>query len=439
MKLKLSEPGVAISLLAHGSLLALLILNIPWLADKPADDNMPEAVPIETISQNAFNQIMKGEKSSKDVTKEPVTKADKVAQAEEQHTQPPNPAVRQETPPPPPPKPAAPTPPVPTPPVPPTPAPPPPPPVPEPPQRPEPTPPLPPEAPTPPVPTPAPKPAPAKPAPPKPAPTAPVPPERDPDAEVIKPAPPPPPKPVPMPPEPPRPPETPKPPELPKRAEVKPPPKPLPTPPQPPKPQKTVEKPDAMAKLLDETAATQPDAKPARPVHKPTRAKPAPAPRETAAADGTAEPTDQKAFDPTDISRMLNAQPSGAPPSTGRQVSRTASRGATSGNAPKMSPTQSDALDGLLADQFKQCWSYLGLEHGHYIPEIKVAYAEDGSLQSEPTLLNRPSDPAARSLAESALRAVRQCNPLHIPAQFAPFYDQWRSRILRFDPAEMAG
>lgn len=432
MKLKLSEPGVALSLLVHGSLLALLIVNIPWLADKPMDDQMPEAVPIETISQSDFNQIMKGEKSSKDVTKTPVTKADKVAAADEQHDEPPKPDVQKEVPLPPPPKPAAPTPPVPTPPVP-TPPVPPPPPPPRP-QRPDPTPPpLPPEPPTPPVPTP-PEP-PQKPAPAKAAPPAPVPPERDPEAEVIKPAPPPPPKPVPKPPEPP------------KRAEVKPPPKPVPTPPKvpevkPPPKTRQVDKPDQLAKLLDQAAAEpQPDPKPApqKPAHKaPAHAKAAPSPHETA-ADGTAEPSDQKAFDPTDISRILNAQPAGAPPSTGRQLSKAASRGATSGTAPKMSPTQSDALDGLLADQFKQCWSYLGLDHGRYIPEIKVSYAEDGSLQNEPTLLNRPSDPAARGLAESALRAVRQCNPLHIPSQFAPFYDQWRSRILRFDPAEMAG
>ena len=442
MKFTFSRPGFALSALGHGSILAALLLPLLWLSSPPADDNMPEAVPIETISQTDFNQIMKGEKSSKDVTKQPSTKVDKVAEAEEQHAQPANPDVQKETPPPPPPKPAAPTPPVPTPPVPPP--PPPPPPVPEPPQRPDPTPPLPPDVPTPPKPV-------AKPAPAKPAPPAPVPPERDPDAEVIKPAPPPPPRPVPKPPEPPK--------ELPKRAEVKPPPvppKPVPTPPAPPKvvektppaPPKVPErpapkKPDQMAKLLEqnqEDADPTPDAKPtpAKPVHKAApHAKPAPT--QTAAADGTAEPSDSKAFDPTDISKILNAQPSGAPPSTGRTLSKTASRGATSGNAPKMSPSQSDALDGLLADQFKQCWSYLGLDHGRYIPEIKVSYAEDGSLQNEPQLLNRPSDPNARGLAESALRAVRQCNPLHIPAQFAPFYDQWRSRILRFDPAEMAG
>ncbi len=438
MKIDISRPGFALSALGHGSLLAALVVPLWWLSSPPADDAMPEAVPIETISQTDFNQIMKGEKSSKDVTKTPTTKADKIAQADEQHTAPPNPDVQKETPPPPPPKPAAATPPVPTPPVPPAPPPPPPPPVPEPPQRPDPTPPppLPPETPPKPV---------SKPAPAKPAPPAPVPPERDPDAEVIKPAPPPPPRPVPTPP------------DLPKRADVKPPkpvptpvPPPVPTPPKvvertPPPPPKapdrpTPKKPDQMAKLLDQQqddADPTPDPKPApKPVHKvAAHAKPT----QTAAADGTADPSDQKAFDPTDISKILNAQPAGAPPSTGKTLSKTASRGATTGNAPKMSPTQSDALDGLLADQFKQCWSYLGLDHGHYIPEIKVSYAEDGSLQSEPQLLNRPSDPNARSLAESALRAVRQCNPLHIPAQFSPFYDQWRSRILRFDPAEMAG
>ena len=52
---------------------------------------------------------------------------------------------------------------------------------------------------------------------------------------------------------------------------------------------------------------------------------------------------------------------------------------------------------------------------------------------------NRPSDPSLTSLAESAMRAVRRCNPLKIPAQYQPYYEQWRSRVLRFDPEEMQG
>ena len=96
-------------------------------------------------------------------------------------------------------------------------------------------------------------------------------------------------------------------------------------------------------------------------------------------------------------------------------------------------------LDGLLQEQYKQCWSYIGLAATRYIPQIKVEYAMDGSLRGQPELLNPPSDPNLRTLSESAVRAVRRCNPLKIPQQFVPFYDQWKGRILRFDPEEMAG
>jgi len=234
----------------------------------------------------------------------------------------------------------------------------------------------------------------------------------------------------------------PRPPDLPKKVEVKPPPKPPEVRPPPkaieakvqPKP-RPVEKPqpDLMAKLIEESPEPRPEP---RPVHKPV-VRPRPAPP-AAEAPPQAQPA-ERAFDPTDISKLLNSEPASAPASTGKQLSKVASRGAASGTASAMTPNMWDALDGLMQDQYKQCWSYLGLDHGKYIPQIKVAYAEDGSLVSDPILINKPSDPALRSLAESALRAVRQCNPLRIPAQFAPFYDQWRGRVLRFDPAEMAG
>jgi colicin import membrane protein len=105
-----------------------------------------------------------------------------------------------------------------------------------------------------------------------------------------------------------------------------------------------------------------------------------------------------------------------------------------------MSPSLWAALDGLLQDQYKQCWSYLGMSSGQrYIPQIKVEYAKDGALVGQPSLLNPPSDPSLNTLAESAVRAVRRCNPLKIPAQYQPYFEQWRARILRFDPDEMQG
>jgi colicin import membrane protein len=104
-----------------------------------------------------------------------------------------------------------------------------------------------------------------------------------------------------------------------------------------------------------------------------------------------------------------------------------------------MSPSLWGQLDALLQDQYKQCWSYIGLAtQPKYIPEIRVEYNQDGTLLGQPSLVNPPSDPSKRSLAESAMRAVRRCNPLHIPALYQPFYEEWKGRIVRFDPDEMS-
>ncbi len=100
-----------------------------------------------------------------------------------------------------------------------------------------------------------------------------------------------------------------------------------------------------------------------------------------------------------------------------------------------MSPSLSDSLNALLQEQYKQCWSYLPLTGGEkYIAKIRVSYRPDGSLAGQPALLNPPSDPSLRGLAESALRAVRRCNPLRIPAQYQPYYDQWKDWVVGFDP-----
>ncbi len=93
-----------------------------------------------------------------------------------------------------------------------------------------------------------------------------------------------------------------------------------------------------------------------------------------------------------------------------------------------------DALGALLQEQYKQCWNYLPLTGDKYVARIRVSYRPDGSLASQPALLNPPSDPNFRGLAESALRAVRRCNPLRIPAQYQPYYDQWKDWVVGFDP-----
>jgi colicin import membrane protein len=39
--------------------------------------------------------------------------------------------------------------------------------------------------------------------------------------------------------------------------------------------------------------------------------------------------------------------------------------------------------------------------------------------------------------ASSALVATRRCAPLRIPAQFAPYYQDWRDVVVNFDARDV--
>ena len=74
-----------------------------------------------------------------------------------------------------------------------------------------------------------------------------------------------------------------------------------------------------------------------------------------------------------------------------------------------------------------------------YVAEVNVVFNSDGSLAGAPRLVNPPGDPAWTAHAESAVRAVLKCNPLRVPPEFAPYFEQWRSKIIHFDPTSEAG
>jgi colicin import membrane protein len=183
--------------------------------------------------------------------------------------------------------------------------------------------------------------------------------------------------------------------------------------------------PDRLAKLLEQDKQTEPAEKRAeKPVARPK------------SGDETAAP--EKKFDATDISKFLSKEDPRRKASSGPELQQLASLGAPTASAAKMSPSLWDQLDGLLQDQYKRCWTFVGLGgQKKYVPEIRVQYAENGSLAQMPELLNPPSDPNLKALADSALRAVRRCDPLRIPARYQPYFEQWKGRIVRFDPEEM--
>ena len=95
--------------------------------------------------------------------------------------------------------------------------------------------------------------------------------------------------------------------------------------------------------------------------------------------------------------------------------------------------------DALRAQIFG-CWTVpLGLPYDDdLLVRIKLELKQDGTITRSEILdherMNRPGQKFYKVLAESALRAVRICQPLRVPQTG---YDKWKTIQLNFDPMEM--
>ena len=92
--------------------------------------------------------------------------------------------------------------------------------------------------------------------------------------------------------------------------------------------------------------------------------------------------------------------------------------------------------------QFMHCWTPpIGMPNDDtMIVTIKILLNTDGSLQKPPEVIqhqrmNRPGENYFKALAESALRAVRKCDPIIVPE--VDRYDSWKTLQLNFDPREI--
>jgi colicin import membrane protein len=346
----------------HAALLAMIIVGF---AAAPKFDDAAESVPVDTITQSQFNEIMKGERNGKPA-KAPVEK-----------------------------------------------------PAPKPLEATAPTPPVEPAKIEPPVlrhiedpgqdSTPAP--------PPKPAAETPPPPPPPPQREVAAPPPPPPPDDA----------------EI-DRVKPKVEPKAAITPPEPPNRPKVVEKPpekpkdptpdkakaDNVAKFLEKMKAEDEQKPPSKPK----------------SGDAPVDPPRQ-AFDPNAIAKLIG-QPKAGP---SHQVASLTPLGSPTQNAPRMSPSLSASLDGWMQEAYLNCWTQPPTmpEGIRYVAQVRVAFNLDGSLSVQPQLVNPPSDPAWRAYAESAMRAVQKCNPLRVPPQYVPYFEQWKVKTVHFDPQDAQG
>ena len=95
--------------------------------------------------------------------------------------------------------------------------------------------------------------------------------------------------------------------------------------------------------------------------------------------------------------------------------------------------------DALRAQIFG-CWTVpLGLPYeDDLLVRIKLELKQDGTISRSEILdherMNRPGQKFYKILAESALRAVRICQPLRVPQTG---YEKWKNIQLNFNPTEM--
>jgi hypothetical protein len=372
VKFSRSEPGFVVSAAAHIGLIAAALFV--FSGTKKFEDAQ-ETVPVDVVTDSQFNQIMKGEKTAREV--KPTPRVHKVSTEPEFKPEPPLAEAKRDVQAPPPAlkrlrdpgdddaplprkKTAA----------------------------------LPPPAPPPPPARPSPEPAPTPPAKPQ-AKTQPEPEkEASADAEVVRPKPPPRPK-------------------LDKEAKDA---AQKRTPPRKAEPRLKV---DEVAKLLEKKKFEE----------KPVRSKPT----EEKNADAAARPKsgDENApksrFNAASIASLLSHETPQRRASTGREVTHTASLGSPTANAPKMSPSLQAQIDAYTIEHYSKCWREgLSMNARTYVPEVEFRLTRDGALEGAPRLLNPSSNPVDRSRGEQALAAVRRCSPMPIPAAFEAFYDYWR-------------
>ena len=179
-------------------------------------------------------------------------------------------------------------------------------------------------------------------------------------------------------------------------------------------------------------AAPKPE--PKKPEVKQADSKPKPKPKQADAGKKKPKPASKRDFNTDRIAALLNKIPDAAEPAPVLPEDETPKevKGQSNGTEVTMSVNEIDALRARIA----QCWNPPpgGLGADDIIVKLRLRLNEDGTLVGYPTIANRGSSPFFQAAADSAVRAVYQCQPYALPSEK---YALWRDMILNFDPSDM--
>jgi hypothetical protein len=140
-------------------------------------------------------------------------------------------------------------------------------------------------------------------------------------------------------------------------------------------------------------------------------------------------------FDPNSIAALIDKSKEEQAETT-KKLDKVTQSQDSSMNLSGLTLSEEDALKA----QIFGCWSIpLGLPYNeNLLVRIKLKLKPDGSVIKTEILdharMNKPGQAFYKVLAESALRAIRLCQPLRVPTTG---YDRWKDLQLNFDAREM--
>ncbi len=102
-----------------------------------------------------------------------------------------------------------------------------------------------------------------------------------------------------------------------------------------------------------------------------------------------------------------------------------------------MSATEASFLAGLMRQAVSRCWNInAGLDGiERIVVKVEVKLTRDGRLIGTPRVVNNIPSPLFRDAADSAVRALVQCEPYSLPPD--KYEGGWEFMVLNFDPSRM--
>ncbi|MEZ5817241.1 MAG: cell envelope integrity protein TolA [Hyphomicrobiaceae bacterium] len=112
-------------------------------------------------------------------------------------------------------------------------------------------------------------------------------------------------------------------------------------------------------------------------------------------------------------------------------------RGESTGRDHTISANEASFLAGLMRQAVSRCWNInAGLDGvQQMVVKVEIHLTPEGRLASPPKVVNNMANPVFRDAADSAVRALLQCEPYILPPD--KYAGGWEHMILTFDPARM--